>query len=388
MPADVTCLMVACNAEAYLTRAINSALSQVDRLILVDDGSTDKSSDIAEKTGGSQVQIIRFENNRGIGAARQAAVNACKTDIACWLDADDIWCSQRISKLLPFIRAGADYVFDESELFSDIANKKVKDLLFPDFIKQKDGLLYLFGRNYLPTIGVPMARLAALKEINYNPGLRQAEDNGHLLKALSRNKSIRLSEGVSYREYERPDSVSRDLEKQNFYLSQSYTFIDQSGVEQRIVESGLSRTEQFVVLNLFFVRVKNWQAILRTCASWSLGEGNTDCQVAWMQRFFSGVAEYHLGNVTIASRFFESGIAIAELPELYNNLGVCQARLGKDGRPLFQRALALKTGYIDAERNMTKNGQHLTNLPLRQLAYRGDYRNRLPKAKRIRSQAD
>ncbi len=378
MSADITCLMVAFNAGATIYRAIDSALSQVDQMILVDDGSGDNTVEVAARAGGKRIQVIRFDCNRGIGAARQAAVNACQTGVACWLDADDIWLPGRIEKLFPFIQSGADYVFDESQLVDYCSNrnclhKKTTDLRFPDFIRQKDGLLHQFGRNYLPTIGVPMARLSALKETGYNPDLKQAEDNEHLLKAIYRNKSVQLSPGISYREYGRDDSTSRNLEKQNACLALSCRFIDQSELIKRVVESSLPRLEQFVILSLFLVRVRNWKGLLNLVASFSFYEQEGDSRTTWMRCFFAGVAEYQVGNIAGASALFEKALSIEESAELYNNLGVCLERAGNDGSALFQQALGLKSGYLDARRNAEKNGQHLTAVPLRKLAYRGEY---------------
>ena len=53
------------------------------KVILVDDGSTDSTSEIASEHGAI---VVRHEKNAGYGQARQSAVQACETDILAFID--------------------------------------------------------------------------------------------------------------------------------------------------------------------------------------------------------------------------------------------------------------------------------------------------------------
>ena len=71
----VSVLIGAYNAEQYLAEAIDSVLAQTHRpieLIVVDDGSTDRTRDVA-RSYGSAVRFVRQERG-GIGAARNTAI--------------------------------------------------------------------------------------------------------------------------------------------------------------------------------------------------------------------------------------------------------------------------------------------------------------------------
>jgi glycosyltransferase involved in cell wall biosynthesis len=88
----VSVVMPCYNGEAFLAAAVDSVLGQTFRdfeLIVIDDGSTDRSADIL--TGyGERIHVIR-QGNRGVSAARNAGIGAARGDFIAFLDADDWW---------------------------------------------------------------------------------------------------------------------------------------------------------------------------------------------------------------------------------------------------------------------------------------------------------
>jgi glycosyltransferase involved in cell wall biosynthesis len=78
------------NCERYLALALDSIFDQgyeaLD-VIVVDDGSTDGSADIAASY---PVRLLRLDHG-GIAHARNAGVNAARADLIGFLDADDVW---------------------------------------------------------------------------------------------------------------------------------------------------------------------------------------------------------------------------------------------------------------------------------------------------------
>jgi glycosyltransferase involved in cell wall biosynthesis len=85
------------NCEAYVAEAVTSVLAQ-DRplqIVLVDDGSTDGSVEAALR-GSAEIEVVRQEN-RGIGAARNAGVARAEGDLLAFLDSDDRWTSGKLA---------------------------------------------------------------------------------------------------------------------------------------------------------------------------------------------------------------------------------------------------------------------------------------------------
>jgi len=96
-PPIVSVVIPVHNGERYLADAIDSVLAQAFHaieIIVVDDGSTDRSGVIARGFG-PPVQVHRQENG-GTAAARNAGVGLARGDFLAHLDADDLWTEGRL----------------------------------------------------------------------------------------------------------------------------------------------------------------------------------------------------------------------------------------------------------------------------------------------------
>lgn len=88
----ISAVIPAYNAEKYISRAIESVLKQsrpADEIIVVDDGSTDKTGEIVQTYGG-KVRYIRQEN-AGASEARNRGIEEASCEWTAFLDADDEW---------------------------------------------------------------------------------------------------------------------------------------------------------------------------------------------------------------------------------------------------------------------------------------------------------
>lgn len=91
-------IIPAFNAAATLARAIESVRLQswpAHEIIVVDDGSTDPTADIARQFGAA-VRLIQ-QTNRGVSVARNAGASAATGDWLAFLDADDWYAGDRLS---------------------------------------------------------------------------------------------------------------------------------------------------------------------------------------------------------------------------------------------------------------------------------------------------
>lgn len=82
------------NAEPHLARAIDSVLRQSHErweLWIVDDGSTDRSLEVARPFCADPRVHLLEQRHRGASAARNRALARCRGEIVAYLDADNVW---------------------------------------------------------------------------------------------------------------------------------------------------------------------------------------------------------------------------------------------------------------------------------------------------------
>jgi len=87
------------NAELYLEEAIQSVLSQTYQpveILIINDGSTDGSASVAKKF--TEQTIYIFQSNQGAAAARNLGIKKSSADFLAFLDADDVWTPNKLSK--------------------------------------------------------------------------------------------------------------------------------------------------------------------------------------------------------------------------------------------------------------------------------------------------
>jgi glycosyltransferase involved in cell wall biosynthesis len=101
----ISVIIPAYNREAYLAEAIESALGQTlppDEIIVVDDGSSDRTAEIA-RSYGREVRCISQEN-QGAGVARNAGVKEAQGSLIAFLDSDDLWLDRKLEAQAAFLR--------------------------------------------------------------------------------------------------------------------------------------------------------------------------------------------------------------------------------------------------------------------------------------------
>jgi glycosyltransferase involved in cell wall biosynthesis len=94
----VSAVITAYNSEAYVAEALSSVLEQscpVDEIIVVDDGSTDRTRDIVAPFSQRGVRYL-YQENLGPGAARNSGIRGTSGELVAFLDADDVWLKEKI----------------------------------------------------------------------------------------------------------------------------------------------------------------------------------------------------------------------------------------------------------------------------------------------------
>jgi glycosyltransferase involved in cell wall biosynthesis len=106
---DLVSIVIPClNHEAYLLDAINSALNSTHpyiEIIIVDDGSTDKTSEVAKEVMNNHKNVSYiYQDNQGPSVARNRGIQEARGEYILPLDADDKISSQYIEKALEVLK--------------------------------------------------------------------------------------------------------------------------------------------------------------------------------------------------------------------------------------------------------------------------------------------
>ncbi len=107
----IAAVIPALNEATRITSVVQGALPYVDRVIVVDDGSTDGTGDIARQAGAF---VLRHPENCGAGAATMTGIEAARrlgAEIVVTLDADEQHDPRDIPDLLKALEGGVDIVF-------------------------------------------------------------------------------------------------------------------------------------------------------------------------------------------------------------------------------------------------------------------------------------
>jgi glycosyltransferase involved in cell wall biosynthesis len=114
------------NSEKYIAETINSALNQTwenKEIIIIDDGSTDKSLVIAKSYERVNVIVIS-QQNKGASAARNVGIKNSKGDFIQFLDADDLLSTDKIEA--------------QMKIFEQYGNDIIVSCQWDGFIKLKE----------------------------------------------------------------------------------------------------------------------------------------------------------------------------------------------------------------------------------------------------------
>lgn len=119
----VSIIMPAYNAEKHITEAIKSVIKQSYsnwELLIVNDGSRDCTEDEILSFDDERIKYFKQEN-KGVSAARNLALNNMSGDFFCFLDADDYFTSTSISSRLSLFESNNEISFVDGfvDVFDD-----------------------------------------------------------------------------------------------------------------------------------------------------------------------------------------------------------------------------------------------------------------------------
>lgn len=204
------------NAEKYLDSCIQSVLRQTYtnwELILIDDGSTDKSGRIAEEYGFADERITVFhQKNLGVSLARNQGIDEATGNYVVFLDADDELIEDGLAKTVNIAEeTNADVVAGRScenqELFQDriiwtgaeALENSLKDHLFTYSACAK------------------LIRREFIGKTRFTPDIRINEDSYFVFQLLCKQNVFVLTNDVIYFYRANSESSSRTVFSEKYF---------------------------------------------------------------------------------------------------------------------------------------------------------------------------
>lgn len=214
----VSILIPLYNAEKYIAQTICSALNQSwndKEVIVVDDGSTDLSLNIAKSFERENVRVVN-QANKGAGSARNLAFQLSTGDYIQYLDSDDLLSDDKIEKQLktasgfgfdPDILITCKTNFFETEIYNASPAIQSTDKSYDIPI---DLLIDLFANiSFISLHAFLTPRSLILQSDKWNEKLSANDDGDFFARVISNSKKVSFcNEGIAY--YRKtPNSLSK-----------------------------------------------------------------------------------------------------------------------------------------------------------------------------------
>lgn len=174
------------NAERFISDTIKSVQSQSYddwELLLIDDCSTDNSVDLIREAQSydQRIRLVSMQKNSGAGASRNKGIIESKGDFLTFLDADDLWDRQKLSKQVKFM-VDHKYAFTFTDYyFADAdGNSTGKRVFTPSMINYRQSL----KNPIIWTSTVMLDASKIKKEIMMMPDVRRGQDAATWWKIL------------------------------------------------------------------------------------------------------------------------------------------------------------------------------------------------------------
>lgn len=203
-------------AEAYLDKCISSIVQQTYtnlEIILVDDGSPDRSGEICDTWAAkdSRIRVIHQENAGG-GAARNAALDVARGELIAFVDSDDYIAPDMYAHLYGLMNQGADIaecahvaVLDDDAVFEN-AEDAVRSWSVREAMAE-----HIRDRIFRQLIWNKLYRREMIGDIRFPVG-KKIDDEFFTYQVLGNAQTLIRSEKICYAYRQQESSVMHSLD--------------------------------------------------------------------------------------------------------------------------------------------------------------------------------
>lgn len=221
------------NSENYLKRCVESILRQTYtdlQIILVDDGSSDRSLSICNEFAMKDERVLVVnQSNQGVSSARNRGLTETRGDYILFVDSDDYLIEDCVEKLVDAVVDGEDAVIICGYLIRDENSNIVESGEQPSN-KTTDDIYDFFynilvSRNILGSVWRTLFPVNIIKKYNIAfPKCALAEDQIFILNTVTKTENIKFIKDNLYVYYLNSKSSTHQKYKVNFLQDRQIYF--------------------------------------------------------------------------------------------------------------------------------------------------------------------
>jgi hypothetical protein len=195
----VSILIPAYNSQKWIAESIESSLTQSwerKEIIVVDDGSRDRTLEVARRYESKNVRVVT-QVNQGAATARNAAFSLAQGDYIQWLDADDVMDSHKIESQVNKLADGLSKRVLLSGAWGHFIYRKRKARFVPSLLwhdlSPVEWLLRKMGSNlHMQTATWLVSREITEAAGPWNTQLSTDDDGEYFCRILMQSESVRF----------------------------------------------------------------------------------------------------------------------------------------------------------------------------------------------------
>ena len=210
MTAKISVVLPVHNRADVLPRAIRSVLDQTlgdFELIIVDDGSSDESVEVAGAFKDERIKVIELGCNQGGNAARNAGVRAASATLIAFLDSDDTYLPEKLERVVAEFdrRPELELLVDS---FVKIQPSGARAVRKNPVIRDRETFRRaLFTRQLWKATPSITARRETVLRVTFDETLRRLQDFDFLIRA-SEVANCASTDAVLWEKYWDPNAIS------------------------------------------------------------------------------------------------------------------------------------------------------------------------------------
>ena len=193
------------NKAPYISKSIESVLGQTWKnfeLIIIDNRSTDGSSEIVAGFTDPRIRIVQLEENVGVSIARNKGVTLSTAPYVCFLDADDWWATKFLEEMAGLIERHPDAgIYGTNYWIVKNGKKRLATIgVDKEFIEGEINYCQVYSKTLcmpLTSITVAIPRAVFDETNGFNPQLKLGEDFDLWIRIALKHKVVLLNKPLS-----------------------------------------------------------------------------------------------------------------------------------------------------------------------------------------------